>query len=76
MKTASPPFFWVLAKIWPASNDLPEASRPVNSVILPTGIPPFFLLDIAKSSVADPVEINSVKSVGVSSEPSKKYATL
>ena len=74
--TASPPFFWVLANKWAPIKDLPEASSPVNSVILPTGSPPWGLLEIAKSNKEEPVDTHSVKSVGVSSAPSKKYATF
>ena len=66
----------MLANICAAIRDFPEASRPVISVILPTGIPPSGLFDIAKSSIEEPVLIHSDKSVGVSSDPSKKYATL
>ncbi len=72
MNTASPPDFWVLARTWAASNDLPLCSKPVISVTLPTGNPPYLRLEIAKSNIVAPVETHSETMVGASSSPSKK----
>ena len=57
-------------------KDLPLDSKPLISVIRPTAIPPCGLLAIAKSNIVEPVDINSLISVGVVSCPSKKYATF
>ena len=74
--TASPPFFCVLASVCATIKLLPDASIPCSSTIRPTGNPPFGRFDIARSSIEDPVEIHSVKSVGASSSPFKKWAAL
>ena len=60
------------ASAWAANKDLPEASKPVISTILPTGNPPFGLFEIAKSNIVEPVEIHSFTSDGESESPSKK----
>ena len=70
--TANPPFFCVFANACATTKLLPEASIPCNSIIRPTGNPPFGLLEIARSNRVDPVPTHSVKSVGVSSSPLRK----
>ena len=76
MYTATQPFFCVESNKWAPTKDLQLDSSPFISVIRPIAIPPFGLLEIAKSNIDEPVEIKSVTSVGVSSEPSRKYADV
>ena len=57
--------FWAFAATLAAIKDLPVASNPAISEILPTGIPASFPLQTIESSHLEPVGIHSFTWVGL-----------